>query len=506
MPATVIVVLVAQGEPVSHNSYSPPPYEMPLERVFSPKDGRWVFDTSKFCRATGKCVDDFDHYCLWLNNSIGAANYTPFLYALGGASLLVFMQTLLCLAQIILWGVDSEYFSEHAGDTVLTSDTDLGIVLCVFLLLLVIGLGFLFQLLFFHVYLIYNGITTYEFVADRERMRAVEAQGLRGVQPRFMVGTPASRRERRAKIRAEHAAFAAQRLRIRAAVWADIQAAIHEKGGSDAKEQQRMVRELAPIAYARHCKAAANSEQQAGDGATAPGIEMPPAVVRGVEGGSAGGAGGSHARIQSTESALSTVGSATAAKHLPGRGAVAPTTSSEAEVNGGLPSGWASPQGSDEAPSEAEGEDGGVSGVPSDEDSKDELPAGVPGGESTPSVSVPATFSAVEVGVASQSSGVLEGGPDVSHDSSGSGGDSSSQSSEGGQGGIEHDGGEGGLESSGENEGTGGNTPGTGSSIHHEGSESPGGGVSQPAAVVDGSGIVDDTSAEEEAEHGAEQT
>ena len=454
-----------QGEAVSHVSYSPPPYPMPVERVFSPKDGRWVFDTSKFCRATGKCVDDFDHYCLWLNNSIGAANYTPFLYALVGASVLVLLQTCACIAQVILWGVDLEYFQRHAADTVLKSETDLGIILCVFLLLLIVGMGFLLQLLLFHAYLIYHGITTYEFVADRERMRAVVAQGLQGVQPRFMVGTPASRRARRARIRTEHAAFAARRLRIRAAVWGDIQKALQGgQEGQDAKARQQMVRDLAPVSYARHCQT--HLAPAEASGATAPGIELTSA------GAAAGaGAGAGHNRMQSAESAVSTVGSATTAKHLPGRGAVAPATSGEA-VQGGLPSGWSS-EARVTAPS---------TGNSDKQNSAGGLPAVVPGGDSTPSVSVPASKSAVDVAVASQGSGVLEGGPDMDvavasqgsgvleggadaqHDATQAGGNSNDEDSVGTSG------------SQFEEEGSAseGSSPGTGGAIEEEGGEGTG--------------------------------
>ena len=396
---------------------------MPTERVFSPKDGRWVFATSKFCRATGKCVDDFDHYCLWLNNSIGAANYAPFLYALVSASALVLLQTGVCCAQVILWGVDLDYFKEHAADTVLSSETDLGIILCVFLFTLIIGLGFLFQLLFFHAYLIYHGITTYEFVADRERMRAVAAQGLQGVQPRFMVGTPASRRARRAKIRAEHAAFAARRLAIRAAVWRDILAALKEKPGMDAKAQQHFVRDFAPVAYAQRCREQMQGDKgvQGGSGATAPGIEMTTA--------------GAAARntMQSHESATSAAGSVTAAKHLPGRGAVAPATSGEA-VQGGLPEGWAS------------GADSGAAAIAapaSTEDADAAVASGAPEGIEIEGAALPASKSAVDVAVASQSSGVLEGGPEAGHDSA-SAGDGDSDDGGGSHGSSREEGGEGG--------------------------------------------------------------
>jgi len=33
---------------------------------------------TKYCTATGGCVEEFDHYCVWLNNSIGKGNHRQF--------------------------------------------------------------------------------------------------------------------------------------------------------------------------------------------------------------------------------------------------------------------------------------------------------------------------------------------------------------------------------------------------------------------------------------------
>merc|ERR1712217_634536 len=41
----------------------------------------WVLkdSRSKFCSQTGACIEEFDHYCIWLNTAIGKRNHRQFI-------------------------------------------------------------------------------------------------------------------------------------------------------------------------------------------------------------------------------------------------------------------------------------------------------------------------------------------------------------------------------------------------------------------------------------------
>jgi hypothetical protein len=45
-----------------------------------------VHEQSKHCTICMKCVDNFDHHCIWLNNCVGTANYRWFLALLASAA------------------------------------------------------------------------------------------------------------------------------------------------------------------------------------------------------------------------------------------------------------------------------------------------------------------------------------------------------------------------------------------------------------------------------------
>ena len=121
-----------------------------------------IHSTSKHCKKCNKCIKNFDHHCNWLNNCVGKYNY-DFFY------LLVFLIICYCLINSICG-----FHLFFKANKKRKKNYKLILIIIESLVNFIILLNFLF-LFVYHSYFIFKGITTYEYILQKEKKDNTES-------------------------------------------------------------------------------------------------------------------------------------------------------------------------------------------------------------------------------------------------------------------------------------------------------------------------------------------
>ena len=121
-----------------------------------------VSQTAKHCSRCDKCVNGFDHHCTWLNNCIGVQNYRWF-WALLVATEMCFLWQGGFAGRLV---VEGGWEKVYGGTKVVLG------VLYAHLVLTGVLLVPVTHLIGLHVWLVYNHMSTYDWIKLRRERRA----------------------------------------------------------------------------------------------------------------------------------------------------------------------------------------------------------------------------------------------------------------------------------------------------------------------------------------------
>lgn len=121
--------------------------------------------TMRFCQLCRKNVKGLDHHCIWLNTCVGKRNYPLFFMLITVGTFLFSLQTAICMLVVLRWKTDIHAYEKA--------------IMWLQAIVAFIVANALLSLLVFHVYLLFVGIGTYDWLIRRaKRQRKAKQQQL----------------------------------------------------------------------------------------------------------------------------------------------------------------------------------------------------------------------------------------------------------------------------------------------------------------------------------------
>ena len=122
----------------------------------------YVKKSTKHCKRCNRCVNDFDHHCKWVNNCIGKQNYGIFISML--VALLLYLAYAIAVISLVI--------SRHDA-----LETHEQVIFWITFVIDIVGEMLNLNLMLFHIWLIKNGLTTFQYIVMSLNKNKVFHQG-----------------------------------------------------------------------------------------------------------------------------------------------------------------------------------------------------------------------------------------------------------------------------------------------------------------------------------------